>query len=198
MSMTPADVVAALRLAAQHFDGSRGRWAYDVFDAINAAYFASELPTPWIRWVLTAHGRCLGLTRATDRPIISLHPSLLGGTEKAKPWGIDPRMLGATYAFDVLVHECTHMSQYHRLGGGRVTTSHNNTAWIAEVNRLSPLLGFVGINAGLSRTRRVNGKVRRTSDGNVPHARVAMFPYSLRPAEFYLDKTLPISCNAQL
>ena len=67
---TPREVINALRLVAQHFDGEHGVWAYDVFDAINASYFEGRLPTPKIQWALTAHGRCLGLTRSTARPVV--------------------------------------------------------------------------------------------------------------------------------
>jgi hypothetical protein len=188
----PAAVVEALRVVARHFDGDRGIWAYDCFDAINATYFEGLLPTPKIQWSLTPHGGCLGLTRMTSRPVITLHPSLLGGTERRNPWDVDPAWLGFTYAFDVLLHESIHVSQHCLHGGGRGPTSHNNTAWIAEVNRLIPLLGFGALKAGRSKAGRVpvegatttTGKpatrVARVSEGDIPFGAVARFPYSLR------------------
>jgi hypothetical protein len=189
---TPNELINALRLVAMYFDGERGLWAYDMFDAINAAYFESKLPTPKIQWELTAHGHCLGMTHATTRPIITLHPSILRGTEQPNPWGIPPEWLGIAYAFDVLLHELIHVSQFCLLGGGVGPTSHNNTAWVTEVNRIAPLLGFDGVEAGLSKTKRVpiegettkNGKPRtkviRVSEGNLPHRVVAGFPHRFR------------------
>jgi hypothetical protein len=212
---TPSDVINALRLVAYHFDGERGRWAYDVFDAINAAYFESKLPTPRIQWALTAHGACLGFTKPTSRPVIQLHPSLLGGTEKPNPWNIAPGWLGVAYAFDVLLHESIHVSQFCLLGGGIGPTSHNNTAWIAEVNRLIPILGFPALKAGLSKLKRVPiegqftktgkpaTKVIRASEGDLPHDVVARFPGALRKHlgtadAHYRAKIIPVTCNCVL
>jgi hypothetical protein len=212
---TPGEVIEALRLVARHFDGERGPWAYDVFDAINTAYFDGRLPTPRIQWGLTAHGRCLGLTRRTSRPVVTLHPSLLGGSEKANPWNVSPEWLGVTYAFDVLLHESIHVSQHCLLDGGIGPTSHNNTAWIAEVNRIAPMLRLDGIEAGGSKTRRVpiegettkTGKpvtrVIRVNEGNVPYSAVCRFPYGVREYlgtadSFYRAKVLPVTCNCVL
>jgi hypothetical protein len=209
---TPSDVVRALRLVATYFDGDHGQWAYNTFDAINAAYFEGRLPTPLIRWSLTPHGGCLGLTRATDRPIVTLHPSLLGGTERVNPWDISPDWLGVAYAFDVLLHETIHVCQYVLHGGGTGPTSHNNDVWIAEINRIAPLLGLTGVEAGLSKTIRVpikgeftvRGKpatrVVRRSEGNLPHEAVATFPYGVRRHQgtadaFYRANTTPIRCG---
>jgi hypothetical protein len=212
---TPREVINALRLVAQHFDGEHGVWAYDVFDAINASYFEGRLPTPKIQWALTAHGRCLGLTRSTARPVVTLHPSLLGGSELRNPWGVDPEWLGIAYAFDVLLHESIHVSQHYMLGGGIGPTSHNNTVWIAEVNRIAPMLRLAGIEAGGSKTRRVpiegettkTGKpatrVIRVNEGNVPYSAVCRFPHGAREYmgtadSFYRAKILPVTCNNML
>jgi hypothetical protein len=212
---TPKAVIDALRLVASHFDGKRGIWAYDVFAAINAAYFDGRLPTPKIQWALTAHGGCLGLTRTSARPVVTLHPSVLGGTQRRNPWNIDPGWLGIAYAFDVLLHESIHVSQHCLLGGGIGPTSHNNSAWIAEVNRIAPVLGLVGIQAGLSKTKRVpiegettkTGKpatrVIRASEGNLPHSAVATFPHGARrhlglADSFYTANIIPVTYNSAL
>jgi hypothetical protein len=212
---TPEKIVKALRQVAAYFDGERGIWAYEVFDAINGEYFDGQLPTPNIRWSLTPHGGCLALTRARNRPIVNLHPSLLGGTESPNPWGISPAWLGVCYAFDVLLHESIHISQHCLHGGGTGTTSHNNTAWIAEVNRIAPLLGLHGPTAGLSKLKRVpipgeftstgkpKTKVARVSEGNVPHCAVAGFPLGFRTVlgsadSFYRAKVLPVTCSIVL
>jgi hypothetical protein len=116
----------------------------------------------------------------------------LGGTETANPWRVDPAWLGPAFAFDVLLHECVHLSQHHRLGEVTGPTSHNDPTWIAEVNRLTPLLGFGGLVAGRSQTIRVPWvgpptvrgqrptKVVRRSRGDFPHQAIATFPRGLR------------------
>jgi hypothetical protein len=212
---TPPEIVAALRLIGEHYHDRRGVWAYDVFGAINAAYFESKLPTPLIQWALTPHGHCLGQTMPTRRPIVTLHPSLLGGTESDDPWGFNPEWLGIAFAFDTLLHEAIHVSQHCLLGGGVGTSSHNNTAWMSEVNRIAPLLGFSGIEAGLSKTKRVPiegqftktgkpaTKVVRYSEGNIPHDAAARFPRGLRQhlgtaAAFYTAKILPVTYSCML
>jgi hypothetical protein len=121
--------------------------------------------------------------------------------------------LGVRYAFDVLFHELIHVSQCYRLGGGVGPTSHNNTAWIAEVNRLAPALGLGVIRAGLSKTRRepdgsertpktgkLVTKVVRASDGDVPHEVVARFPHALRchlgtADAYYRSQESPVTHN---
>jgi hypothetical protein len=143
-----------------------------------------------------------------------LHPSLLGGTEKENPWGIDPVLLGVCFAYDVLVHESIHVQVECVHGGWRGRpggyTSHNNLLWLAEVNRIAPLLGLTGMDARPSKARRVavsngNGKaatkVVRGTDGNVPFAAVATFPYGVRQhqgdTDFYRRGTLPFSTELE-
>ena len=190
----PAELAAACRLIALHHDGAKGVWAYEAFDFINAAYFGGVLPTPLIRWALTPHGRCLGYTRVAAAPEIALHPSLLGGTEKPNPWGVSPAELGVAYAFDTLLHECIHVQNHWVQGGwhGTGATAHNNPLWVGEVNRLVPLLGFAGVRAGTSGTKRVPvagkpttrgkppTKVIRDTAGTVPFGAVAAFPSGVR------------------
>jgi hypothetical protein len=75
-----------------HYQDRLGRLGYALFAAIHAQYFADALPWPLILWGLTPHGHCLAFTRAGQAtpPMILLHPSLLGGTEKDDPWGRPP------------------------------------------------------------------------------------------------------------
>ncbi len=201
-----ADVDAACRLIARHFGGARGTWAYEAFDYINATLFAGELPTPLIVWTITPHGKCLGQTRRGAAPVVTLHPSLLGGREKVNPWGIDPALLGVAYAYDVLIHECMHVSVEHRLGGAKGPTSHNNPQWIGEVNRIAPLIGLT-ITAERSKVKRVPiadeltttgkpaTKVVRTSEGTIPFAAAATFPHAVRvllgQTDWYEQNALP-------
>ena len=183
-----------LRQMARYYHGPRGEFAYLAFEHINATLFDDLLPLPLIQWALTAHGGCLGLTQSSGPPVITLHPSLLGGTQKANPWGIDPALLGVCYAYDVLVHECIHVSVayvqgYHR---AKSETSHNNPVWVSEVNRLAPLLGL-DIRAEQSKVKRVKGddgstRVRRVCEASISFKDIATFPK--RP-DFYARGVLP-------
>jgi hypothetical protein len=206
---TPPSLSPAAQDARQPDDAVSGAveaWALQAFDLINTRYFQGELPTAEIVWGLTPYGRCWGRTSPGGAtPTILLHPALLGG-RTSNPWGVDSAWLGPAFAFDVLLHECVHLSQHHRLGGVTGATSHNDRAWIAEVNRLIPWLGLRG-EAGRSQTIRVPcagpltkrgkqpTKVVRRSQGDLPHRAIATFPYGLRihlgRAEAYYRAGLP-------
>lgn len=120
-------------IVAEQCYGRKGTWAYEIFAFLNAAYFAERLPWPHIIWGLTAHGSCTAwASTALDKsrpPIITLHPSLLHGTEKENPWGLPPAWLGPSLAFDTLLHECIHVHIDYNLGGHQGTSSHNCKRW---------------------------------------------------------------------
>ncbi len=199
---------AVVSVASAYF-GNRGLFAYQAFDWINRELFASELPTPLILWSLTPHGGCLGLTAVSSSPVITLHPSLLGGTERANPWGFEPTTLGWALAFDVLIHECIHVSVMSRLAYRRKKseTSHNNPAWLAEVARIAPKIGLPGLVADRSRTKRVRdaeggSRVVRVCESNVPYRALATFPHAVRmlrgETDIYRSNRLPFvweGCN---
>lgn len=184
-------------LVARHFYGDKGVWAYSLFEELNKAFFDSQLPWPHISWAITPYGACLGYSYASGPPVIVLHPSLLHGSEKANPWGVPSSWLGWRFAADVLLHEMIHLSVIYRLGGwsGSGETSHNNPAWVAEVNRLISVLRIPATDlskAGMTRTKRIpiegpltaRGKmpstVIRATEGNLPFSVVAGFPGALR------------------
>jgi hypothetical protein len=124
----------------------------------------------------------------TAPPIIMLHPAVLGGSETAHPWGIDAGVLGKAFAYETLLHECMHVKV--RLTDGwkaKGTTSHNNDLWIAEVNRLAPLLGLEEVEAQRSRLKRQGNRVIRGTEGNIPFAAVTQFPYGVRKFQNRLD-----------
>ena len=104
----PAFRAACLTVTEQCY-GRRGVSIYRAFDWINEMLFFGELPMPLIVIGLTAHGRCLGWSwspqEAEHAPVIMLHPSIWGGTERPDPWGISPDVLGRRYALDVAIHE---------------------------------------------------------------------------------------------
>jgi hypothetical protein len=130
-----------------------------------------------------------------------LHPSIWGGTEKEDPWGIAPDILGARYAFDVLIHECMHVSVNYRLGGpSKGDSSHDNPEWIAEVNRIAPLIGLLGVQGARNLVKRKGKKTYRHCDGNIPFVSAAGFPHAVRKLhgqlEYYRDRSrLPFECD---
>lgn len=200
---------AATREVEAHFYGKKAVFARRAFEDINARFFGGRLPWSLILWGLTPHGGCVGYTVAnvSKPPIILLHPSILGGTEKANPWGIPARYLGRCYAYDVLLHECMHVAVSYLLGGGADgETSHNNPTWVAEVNRIAPLLGFTDVEAAITKPMRIKGqaKVRRGTLGNVSLDALSCFPYGLRQlrgdCSFYERGMLPWEqeCNVEL
>ncbi len=211
MAAQPIDLTAACRFVASTFYGERGVWLYDAFETINKVFFDGELPCPNIVVALTAHGKCLGWSASplSAPPTICIHPSTFGGSEKADPWGFPPRWLGRRFVFDVLLHECIHVSVNYRLGGANGPTSHNNPQWIGEVNRIAPLLGFSGIDAAMSKSKRVplegcpptkrgrqQTRVQKVTGGNVPFRAVTSFPIGLRAEQeiadwYYTARVLP-------
>lgn len=218
----PESVSTACRQISEAIDGERGRFAYQGFDWINSTLFSGNLPTPMILWGLTPHAHSLAFTRiGDDIPLIMLHPSLLGGTEKTSPWGMKPKWLGPAFALDALIHESIHLSVYNRYGGYSGSTSHNSIEWINEVNRIAPILGFETFTAGENKLQRVpiegeygpsgkpKTKPKRVSQTTlsgeaVPFELVASFPHSLR---IHLDQadthygtptTLPFSSSLRL
>jgi hypothetical protein len=215
-------VVAACRLVAERYGGKRLLKAYEAFDAINAALFGGRLPYPLIVWGLTPHGGCQGYLSVPAQdglpPTIFLHQSLLGGSERPDPWGTPPAWLGWRYAYDVLIHECTHIHINYVLGGrGAGTSSHDCEAWVDECNRLAPLVGLPAIRAGRTKVVRVAvegpltkrgkqpTKPKRVCLGDVPMDALANFPGGVRVALGLADAyyrqagdglLLPIRCNA--
>ena len=194
-------------IVAEQCYGRKGLWAYESFVFINKIYFAERLPWAHILWGLTSHGSCVAwASTARDKsrpPIVTLHPSLLRGSEKETPWGLPPAWLGPALAFDTLLHECMHIHIDYNLGG-HDGPSHNCRRWVRQVNRIAPLLGFQGIHVGISKSVRVpdpsapltpRGKrptrVVRGTTGNVPYAAGAGFPESLRRFLGQADRYYP-------
>ncbi|MBX9791029.1 MAG: hypothetical protein K2Y37_19085 [Pirellulales bacterium] len=200
-------------VVAENVYGQKGVWAYESFAFINQNYFDGRLPWPQIVWALTEHGGCVAWASAShDKskpPVITLHPSLLRGSEKKRPWGIDARWLGPSLAFDTLLHECMHAHIDYNLGGQTGRTSHDCERWTRQVNRIAKLMGFEGIHAGRTKCvrvpdrnapRTVRGKfattVVRKTLGNIPFRAVASFPQGLREhlglaAAYYSMQKLP-------
>lgn len=200
-------------VVAEQCYGAKGTWAYETYQFINEVYFSGRLPWPHIIWGLTAHGSCTAWSStARDKsrpPIITLHPSLLRGSEKENPWEIPGDWLGPSLVFDTVLHECIHVHIEYNLGGSSGPTSHNCKRWVRQANRIASLMGFQGIRFGRSTTARVpihdaprtiRGKlptrVVRRCLGNVPYSAGVGFPQSLRAylgsaGDHYRGGTLP-------
>ena len=110
---------------------------------------------------------------------------------------------------DTIVHECIHLSCHYRLRLPLSLETRNNAAWIAEVNRLAPPLGFDNVRAGMNKVKRVpvDGpltkrgkqptKSMRVADGNIPYEVTARFPRELRrhrqtAGGWYLSGNIPV------
>lgn len=202
------EIIDACKLVARHYEGKRGIFAYRAFEHINATFFDDALPWPLIVWALTPHGRSQAEVRVGKAPPkIVLHPSSLRGTEKPNPWEVDPSWLGWCFAYDLLLHECMHVKVVYLGNGRRGRTPHDCAQWVAEINRIAPLLGLGDIRAEVSKVKRVPiegqttktgkpaTKVKRVNGGNVPSAALAGFPHSVRAllgaTDFYTRNVLP-------
>lgn len=238
------NILARLEEVAFLYHGYRGIFAYAAFRHINDAFFEGRLPPPFIQWAITPHSRCIGHTlsrihftsdpqstgdpaRWLSPPVITLHPSILGGGRKRgrkeDPWNIPPSHLGNSFAYDVLLHECIHVAVFylHKRATvqlrkeGRGETSHNNDLWVSEVNRIAPLLGLSGVDAGRTKVKRVPveggektptgkplTKPARVNGGNVPFEAVSTFPYGLRlhlgHERHYIEDRLPFEFSCGL
>jgi hypothetical protein len=197
----------AVRLIAQTYYGENGLWLCQAFDAINRKLFGGTLPQPLITIEMTRWSCCLGWCWLTEGrpPHVVIHPTLFGvGRSNSKPpWSFPPHWMGRRLAFDVLLHQCVHISMQYRLGGYEGPSSHNNEKWITEVNRLCPLIGLRGIEAGRQVPKRVPNKekkgtvVKKIDEGNVPFHAVASFPHGIRihqrsAERFYRRGRLPL------
>ncbi len=199
-------------MISKHYNGPRGVFAYAAFEDINRRYFDGRLPMTLILWDITEHGALLGWCRSPrdGSPIIKLHPSLLSPAGVELPWNISLEVLGACFAYDVLLHECMHTSVNYLLGGYEALpdyrsswTSHNNPVWIAECNRIARLLGYPDVRADTSKAQRIpdpdgattkTGKpatvVRWVDTGNIVKEN---FPHCLEDREvFYRRNVLPL------
>jgi hypothetical protein len=214
---TPKEIIEALDLIADYYNPRHGRWAYRAFDAINEIFFDSRLPRPLLQWAITGYSHCLGQTWMGDRPVITLHPSILRPSPDIRSdrnsldrvWGVDIRWTGPVYAFDVLLHESIHVAQAALHPGMPLRPSaHNCRSWCDEVNRIAPLLGMKGVRADLQVPKRVpipgvftkrgkpKTKVEKVDLGDPPLSAHGRFPSGVREyfgsaKAYYLARQLP-------
>ena len=210
--------------AACYGDDPAIKLAYQLFRTINSQWFADTLPLPFIIRGLTPYSHGFSwLQTQGDAPLLFLHPRLFAtaGLDRqkhkkaTKVWGVSSAWFGPHLLGDVILHECLHAHLTYNKGGAIGPTSHNNPGWVAEVNRLLPLLGFHQLRAGRSKTVRVPvagrgrnrrpesdghggpSRVERTTDGNIPFKAVSGFPTGVRRWLQNLHETEEIAAAEQ-
>ena len=177
-----------LRKAAAVIEPVHGVWAYDNWAEFNTRYFDGGLSVGGIVFGLTPHGHALGQYRSGQNRI-TLHISMID-SDKSNAWGIGA-LLGVKFTLDVLLHEMIHQSveqRQERIAVGdtpRSYTSHNNSWWVSEINRIAPLLGL-SANAAVITQKRVGGKVQWfVPDGCMSQSELGRWPYTARPDGYY-------------
>ncbi len=153
------DIDAMTRVVvAHHF--RHGDWLYHAFDYVNDRYFSGQLAQPIIIPVeVHAWGRAIAMCGHTGRITINR-----------------ARALPNLYAAHIVLHECIH----HRLLQVYADAAHEDDAWLAECQRIAPLLE-TPIDPELlamNKPVRVGKSVRRQQpDGTLPYKNaVARFP----------------------
>ena len=78
---------------------------------------------------------------------------------------------------------------------GAGDSSHNCEAWVGEVNRVAPLLGFADVRCARSKPTRKGKVVTRQTEGNIALRDFATFPWAPLsagdPSAYYTGGTLP-------
>ncbi len=170
-----------LRAAAIIMWREYGAWAYDTWAAHNAAYFADELTPPGIIWGLAPNHRQLGHYQPTYN-VITLHVGLLAADE-GNLWGLDA-WVGQSLAADLLLHAMIHQ----RLGLGECSiNSHNTEEWVAEVNRIAPLLGLPANAQVVPQMRKGQSLFWVAKEGGMRRRELARWPMLSRPEGYPAD-----------
>jgi len=205
--LSDALILASKDLAHVYW-GDQGAFAYQCFEYVNEHFYEGRLPWTMIQWAPTPWGKCLGQTRLSANPVITLHPSIMT-PRSPHPWLVAPGYLGAAFVYEVVLHECMHVWVEYVLGGSTGESSHNCPEWIGEVNRIMPMLGFHGVRAGMTKPKRVPvlgeqtktgkplTKVTRVTDGDLPLEAISSFPHGVRQLlglmDYYRRKELPFA-----
>jgi len=178
------------RQAATIYYGDLGAWLYDTWKNHNEKYFNGELKPGALIWGITPYGRSLGFYRYGINEI-TLHCKYVEPDE-SKLWQISN--LREKSASDVLLHEMVHQKIYQKYGhNGQGISSHNNKYWIAEILRLSPMIGISGIKADIIKQKRIKDKSKKGSgkvtwyvpDGHLTRQELSTWPHCLRPNGYY-------------
>ena len=166
--------------------GQAGAWAYDQWENLNETFFYGKNKAGPIVWGSSVQEERLGCY-STAENLIYLPRNLLRPicpTSYTK-WGV--KHFNERIASDVLLHEMIHQ-RIHQTGGWTGETSHNNERFVAEVNRISKLLGL-DVKAGVIKKKIEQGKATRDVEpGSLTLREISDFPYSSRPGSYYYEK----------
>ena len=164
--------------------GDVGAWAYDEWRSLNRAFFEGRNHPGAIAWQAADAGESLGSYAAAEN-VIYLFKGLVRPrypTPMAE-WCLTH--LNRRLASDVLLHEMMHQ-KIQQTGGWQGADCHVNARFVAEVNRIAPLIGlevFARVSAsGVDASRRPPG------DGqSLNYRELAHFPYFSRPYNYYYE-----------
>ena len=173
--------------------GDVGAWAYDEWKHLNEMFFNGKNNVGPIVWGLTSQGENMGcysvaenliyLNNHLSRPIYPTHHL---------KWNV--RHMNKKLASDVLLHEMIHQ-KIHQTGGWEGETSHNNMRFVAEVNRISTLLGL-GVKARVLEKETSRGKEKWSEKpGYMRMSELFYFPYGSRPFSYYRKRNDTRSLN---
>lgn len=156
-----------------------GAWAYDTWAAHNTAYFGGELAPPGIIWALPPDTQPLTHYDA-QYGVITLHSGLLE-SERANLWGLDA-WAGQQIASDALLHAMIHQ----RLGLGECSlSSHNDSRWVDEVNRIAPLVRLRANARVIPQLRKGQSLIWAVQEGSMRRQELGCWPLLSRPEGFY-------------
>lgn len=146
-----------LQSAAAVLYGERGSWAYDMWDLINTRFWNGSLVPGPIHWGLTAGCNFGWFLGDSNGGRITIHEALTGTDFpdfvqadrriERNSWGLSSDYFGLGTALGTLLHEAMH--QAHRQQGLSYCTDrrgeyepHHNPIWLAECERVAPLIGL--------------------------------------------------------
>ena len=173
--------------------GDVGAWAYDEWKHLNEAFFNGKSIVGPIVWGLTLQGESLGYYSAVEN-LIYLNHHLLRPIYPMSHLEWDAGNMNKKLASDVLLHEMIHQ-RIHQTGGWEGDTNHNNEKFVAEVNRISKLLGLK-VKAAVLKKEVLRGKVVwNAKSGYLTMRELFYFPYASRPSSYYRKRNDTRSLN---
>lgn len=177
----PTKTFQILKSSGKIMWGEWGAWMYDTWAEHNEKFFSGELKLGGIVWGLVPHGFGLGCYNIFCNVIV-LHTAI---AEKGnwRIWNICSDIL---FASDILLHEMMHQ-HIHQTGiEGKTISTHDSEGWVAEINRIAPILRF-DMKAELVKRRRVKGGglTWEPRDGYPSIDDMSHFPHLWRSVDFY-------------
>jgi hypothetical protein len=179
-------------LASKRF-GGLGVWTYDEWRRLNEIFFYGRNNVGPIVWWTASPDESLGYYAAADN-IIYLNEHLLKPVYPmpCRKWDVDH--MNKRLASDVILHEMIHQ-KIHQSGGWEGESSHNNSKFVAEVNRIAKLLGLC-VKARVLKSDGLQGETMRSErSGYLTMRGLFYFPYASRPSSYYRKRNDTKSLN---